>query len=173
MIWNTLRKAIQRMERVTGKRRRHDPLMMRLVQALVQQFAVQATMDPVNEEIRKHDEEGYLEDVVRPERRVFRSFVQFGVAADFTEEERGGEDGHHREGAEGLSNLKPDLISEVARMGEGQGAIEDKDVGCGGEKEVNDTTKEPVRCNTVSDVRQPTAEWVGPVGTNCLPCDQV
>lgn len=48
MIGYTLRKSIQRVERMAGKGGRHDPLVMRLVQRSVHQRIVKATMDPIN-----------------------------------------------------------------------------------------------------------------------------
>ena len=54
--------------------------------------------------------------------------VEFGIAADFSQEARGGEDGHYGEGAQGLEDFEADLVAEVARVGEGEGTVEDEEV---------------------------------------------
>lgn len=52
------------MESVRGERRGHDPLVVRLVQLLVEHRVVQGTVDPVDEEVGEADEEGELEKQV-------------------------------------------------------------------------------------------------------------
>lgn len=47
-----------------GERRGHNPLVVRLVQLLVEPGVVQSAVDPVNEEIGEADEEGELEKQV-------------------------------------------------------------------------------------------------------------
>ena len=113
MIREALRKAVQWMESVARIRGRHDPLMVWLMQCFVNERMVQATMDPVDEKIREADKERKLYDVIQCERGVRRRVVKLGVTADFTQEKRGGENGHYGERDEGLFDLQPDLVLEV------------------------------------------------------------
>lgn len=56
--------AVERVESVRGERRGHDPLVVRLVQLLVNHGVVQAAVNPVDEEVGEADEEGELEKQV-------------------------------------------------------------------------------------------------------------
>lgn len=56
--------AVERVESVRGEWRRHDPLVVRLVQLLVNHGVVQAAVNPVDEEVGEADEEGELEKQV-------------------------------------------------------------------------------------------------------------
>lgn len=47
-----------------GKGCRHDPLVVRLVQGLVDAWVVQAAVDEIDKEVREEEEEGKLEKVV-------------------------------------------------------------------------------------------------------------
>ena len=118
--------------------------MMRFMQPLIQHLTMQPSMDPIDEEIRKHDEQRELEDVVQPKGGFGGVVVEFGISADFSQEERGGEDGHYGEGAEGLQDFEADLMAEVAWVGEGEGGVEDEEVGGCGEEEVDYGAEEPV-----------------------------
>jgi len=64
MVWHTLCKPIQWMESMAGIWRRHDPLVMGLVQRLVNFGMVQAPVDPVNAQIREEEKQGKLKNVV-------------------------------------------------------------------------------------------------------------
>lgn len=75
MVRETLGVTIQGVERVACIRRRHDPLMMRLVQVLVDERMVESTMDQVDEEVRKDQEQRELE-VVIPAGHVCRLGIQ-------------------------------------------------------------------------------------------------
>ena len=46
------------------KWRRHDPLVMRFMQLLVDQRVVQAPVDPIDAEVGEEDEQGKLEEVI-------------------------------------------------------------------------------------------------------------
>lgn len=87
MVRHTLRPSIKRVESVRSIRARHDPLMMRLVQSAVNARVVQASMNPVNEEIGETDEEWELQDTVIWERFFGDGIVEFSVSADFQDEE--------------------------------------------------------------------------------------
>ena len=112
MVGEALSVAIERVECVRGVGRRHDPLVVRLVEALVDERVMQSAVDPVNAEVGEHEEEGELHDVVPHARGVFETVVYLGVAANLEEEERGGEDGHYGEGDVGLAHLETDLVLE-------------------------------------------------------------
>ena len=64
VVWDGLSEAIERVEGVRGKGRRHDPLVVRLVQALVNHRVVQTAVDPVDEEVGEEQEQRELEEVV-------------------------------------------------------------------------------------------------------------
>lgn len=113
MVRNALREAIQRVEGVAGERGRHDPLVMRLVEVLVDARVVETAVDPVDERIGEDDEEGELQEVVAPEGRFGKVVVHLGIAADFEKERRQGEQGHDGEGLEGLPDLHPDLVLKI------------------------------------------------------------
>ena len=66
VIRERLRKAIHGVEGVARVRRRHDPLVVRLVQVAVDERVMQPAVDPVDEEIGKDDEEDDLGPVVPP-----------------------------------------------------------------------------------------------------------
>ena len=70
MIRHTLRETVHGVEGVTRKRRRHDPLVMGLMQRPVYLRMVQSPMDPVDEQIREADKEGKLQEVVQSKRCV-------------------------------------------------------------------------------------------------------
>lgn len=53
MIRHTLRKTVQWMKGMARERCGHNPLMVGLVECFVYQWVVQATMDPIDAEIRK------------------------------------------------------------------------------------------------------------------------
>lgn len=95
MIGHALCETIKGMESVTRIRRRHDPSMMRLVQILVYQGVVQASVDPVNEKVGEDNKERELEGIVPPEWGVGRSTVQLGVSSHFTDKKWDGKDGHN------------------------------------------------------------------------------
>ena len=108
--------------------RRHDPLVVRLVQALVQERMVKASMDPIYAEICEHQEDRKLDPVpstsepaekwVR-EAWISRSVVDEAVTADFGDEEGHCEDGHDRYALACLPYLERHLILEVLRVLEG------------------------------------------------------
>lgn len=112
VVWDTLGPAIERVEGVRGIRARHDPLVVRLVQGLVDAGVVQATVDPVDEEIGKADEEGDLEEAVEREGLFGGSVVELGVSADLKNEERSSQQGHWRHCGHGLSDLQTNLVLE-------------------------------------------------------------
>ena len=143
VVWNSLGKAIHRMESVARVGGRHYPLVMCLVERLVDLWVVQSSMYPVDEEVRERDEERELQEIVQLERRFRRIVVEVRISPDFCKEDRGREDGHAGEGDHGLPDLLSDLVLEVFGVREGR-AVEDEQVGQGCEHEVNNEAKEPV-----------------------------
>lgn len=65
-----LRPAIKRMESVRCEWGGHDPLVMRLVQSPVDTRMMQSAVNPVDEEVRKHDKKRELDQVVKRERSI-------------------------------------------------------------------------------------------------------
>jgi len=89
VIWKRLGEAIERVESVAGVRRGHDPLVVGLVKCLVDHGVVQTSVNPIDEEVGKENEERKLEVVVEREGSFVESVVEFGVAFDFENEARG------------------------------------------------------------------------------------
>lgn len=113
VVRDTLGPAIQRVECVGGEWTGHDPLVMRLVESLVDERVVQASVDPVDEEVGESDEERELQDAVEWEGFLGDAVVEFGVAPDFRDKERDGQEGHEGHGLHGLSDLLANLVLEV------------------------------------------------------------
>ena len=95
VVRHTLRPAIKRVERMRCKGTRHDPLVVRLVQSLIDQGVVQASVNPVNAEIGERDEQRELNEAVKPERLLVECIVQFGVTTDLCDQERGSQKRHN------------------------------------------------------------------------------
>lgn len=144
VVWQTLGPAVERMEGVRGVGSRHDPLVVWLVQALVNHGVMQAAVDPVDEEIGEHEEERELEYVVQRKRRVANSVVHVSVAADFEEEKGNGGGGHARHGLHCLSDLHAHLVLEVFRVVE-VGFVKDEVVGEGSKDEVDEESEDPIK----------------------------
>jgi len=152
VVGHALAVAVERVEGVTGERRRHDPFVVRLVQTLVEDRVVQGAVDPVDAEVCEEDEERELQPVVAAaevfEERVGESrsgdvVIDEAVAADFGDEPGGGEDGHDGDGAEGLLDFEAHLVFEVFGMLEG-GFVENEDIAEGCEGAVDEEAKKPV-----------------------------
>lgn len=93
MIGQALRITIKGVERVTGVRRGHDPLVVGLVKSLVHKRMVKSTVDQVDESICERNEQRELEIIV-PARNLACGLVELGVATDLKKEPRGSENGH-------------------------------------------------------------------------------
>lgn len=136
VIRNALRVAIERVESVARERGRHDPLVVRLVQATVQNRMMQRAVDPVDKEVGERQEERELERKVPPS-VVFDVPVQLPVVLHLEQKQRRREDRHQRQTHRRLRNLLPHLILEEFRVLE-RVLVKDKDVGEGGEGEVDE-----------------------------------
>lgn len=86
VIRHALRESVHRMEGVARKWSRHYPLMMHFVKPFVYFWVVQAAVDPIDEEIRKCDEERELKKIIARERRTRRVIIEFCVATNFGQE---------------------------------------------------------------------------------------
>nr|POE65074.1 hypothetical protein CFP56_34742 [Quercus suber] len=119
VVGHALRVAVERVEGVRGVRGGHDPFVVGLVDAFVQDWVVQRAVDPVDAEVGEHDEDGELDDVV-PATHPFEErmgeaglgdgVVDEAVATDFGDEEGDGEDGHDWDGLHSLSDLHAHLV---------------------------------------------------------------
>lgn len=142
VIRHRLSETIKRMERIRSIRARHDPLVVRLVQTLVDHGVVQPAMDPVDHKVGKHDEEEGLHPLVPAPLGNGRRVIELGEAADLEQEGRRGGDGHERHGDDGLLDFEPDLVVQELGVVEGL-LVEDEDVGERGEDEVVEEAKDP------------------------------
>ncbi|KAB8349513.1 hypothetical protein FH972_023539 [Carpinus fangiana] len=142
VVGDALGEAVERVEGVAGKGGRHYPLVVGLVQVLVDAWVVQAAVDPVDEEVGEADEEGDLQDVVPQAWAVGGAAVHLRVAAHLEEKGRQSAEGHQREGGKGLLDLQAHLVLEVLGVLEG-GLVEDQEIGGGGDGEVEDDGKDP------------------------------
>ena len=89
VVGHTLGPAVERMESVRGVGTGHDPLVVRLVECLVDAGVVQAAVDPVDKEIGEAYEEGELDEAVEWERLFSDGVVEFGISADLKNKEWG------------------------------------------------------------------------------------
>ena len=142
MIRHTLSKAIQWVKRMARKRRRHDPLVMRLVQRLVHRLVMEPTVDPIDAQICEGNEEGELQVVIEAEGRLRGCVIEARIATYFEQEAGGCKDGHDGHGDHRLSDLEAHLVLEVFGVRK-SGVIEDEEVGEGREEEVGYEAEEP------------------------------
>ncbi len=143
VVGHRLGVAVERVERVRGERRRHDPAVVRLVQVLVHQRMVQPAVDPVDEEVGEGEEERELRVVVPRARALGRRVIHLAVSAHLGDEEGHREDGHDGQRDERLPDLLPHLVLQVFRVVEGR-LVEDEHVGERCADEVDDGAEEPV-----------------------------
>lgn len=112
---------------MASKGRRHDPLVVKLVQVLVDQAVVKPAMSPVDAEVGEKEEERELEEVVPEPGTIFGGVVEFAVSAHFKEEEGCCDDGHDGHGLVGCNDFKADLVLDEARVVKCS-LVEDEDV---------------------------------------------
>jgi hypothetical protein len=124
--------------------RRHDPLVMRLVKVLVDEWVVQIAMNPVDAEVGEDEEDGELGEVVPKSRAFIGRIVELAVSADFEAHQRGCAERHERHGLVGLNDLEPDLVLD--ELGVVQGTlVEDEDVRERSKEEVDEESENPSR----------------------------
>lgn len=127
MVWQTLSITIKGVECVGGKRCGHNPLVVWLVDVLVDAWVVEAAVDPVDARVGEEQEEGKLGVGVPLSRALLCRVVKLRVAAHLGKEPGDGQDSHDGEGNVSLLHLKLDLVLEVARVVE-CGLVEDEEV---------------------------------------------
>lgn len=140
MVGHGLGETVERVEGVGGEGGGHNPLVVRLVQTLVDERMVQPTVDPVDAEIGEHDKEGELEPVVGRERGVLDHVVELGPAAHLEEHKEGGANRHEGHSGHGLLDFEGDLIFEVLGVLHGL-LVEYQPIGQGGKDEVEEDTE--------------------------------
>lgn len=116
VVRQRLRPPVHRVEGVRRERRRHDPLVVRLVQVLVHARVVQAPVDQVDHGVGEEDEEGVLQPLVPLAGALRGRVVELGIAVDFEQPERRRQEGHARHRLVGLLDLEPHLVLEVLRV---------------------------------------------------------
>jgi hypothetical protein len=144
VIWNRLGKSIKRVERVACERCWHNPLVVWLVEVLVDQRMMKTTMDQVDKKVGKKQEGRKLQDVVPHSWSILSCIVQLTITpyfSDETERRKGGHDGH---GAICLFHFHFDLVFEELRMLEGM-VIENEVVGEACDEEVEEDAEKPAR----------------------------
>lgn len=108
--------TIRGVEGIRSKRGRYHPLVMLLVESLVYERMVQASMNPINAEIGEEEEQGELQDVVPQSRSIGRSIIHLGVSASFGKDQGKSEERHARKRHESLLDLHSNLIFEIFGM---------------------------------------------------------
>lgn len=144
VVGHTLRPTVHRVESMRREGARHDPLVVRFVQGLVDQRVVQATVNPVDAKIGERDEQRELYKAVAPERLIRERVIEFGVTTNFRDQERRSEERHNGHRLHGLLDFHGNLVLEKFRVMDGR-LVPDKDVGEGGANEVCDQTENPLR----------------------------
>lgn len=111
VVRQTLRVTVQWMECVGREWRGHDPLVMRLVESLVQVLGMQRPVYEVDEGVGEHQKQGKLRKEVEPTVLLYVG-VHLRMPAHLCHEPRHCEDRHDGQSLEGLLDLEPDLILE-------------------------------------------------------------
>lgn len=142
VIRDGLGEAVDGVEGMAGVGRGHDPLVVRLVQALVDGGVVEAAVNPVDEEVGEDEEERELEEVVPQAGALLGDIVELAVAADLEQEEGRRHQGHEGHGLVGVDNLEPDLVLEVLGVVH-DALVEDEEEGQGSKDEVDDEAEDP------------------------------
>jgi hypothetical protein len=94
VVWNGLRKSIKGMEGMRSEGRWHDPLVVWLVEVLVDPWMVKTPVDPVDEEVCEEEEDGELEDIVPHSWTLLCRVVDLAVATNLKPKRSRGQDGH-------------------------------------------------------------------------------
>lgn len=83
VVGEALREAVERVEGVAREGSGHDPLVVRLVEVLVDAREMQPAVDPVDAEVGEEDEEWELRPVIPLPWAIFCQVVEFAVTPDF------------------------------------------------------------------------------------------
>ena len=92
-----------------------NPLVMWLVDVLVQSWVMLQPVHPVNASVCKDEEEGHGEEGVG-KTLVGNVVVQHRMASNFRQEPRQGQESKRRESLERVLNFKLDLVRQKARV---------------------------------------------------------
>jgi len=87
MIRNGLREPVQRMERMRRIWCWHNPFMVRLVDVFVDNWMVLHSVNPINEEVGKEEEERELQDIVPQSRTLLGGVVHLAVSSNLCQED--------------------------------------------------------------------------------------
>ena len=136
VIRHGLGETVERVESMAGVRRRHDPLVVRLVKVLVDERVVEVAVDPVDAEVGKEEEQRELKNIVPHSGPFGGRVIQLGVATDLESHNRCGAECHERHGLVGLNDLEPDLVLDELGVLQGP-LVEDEVVGHRGKEEVD------------------------------------
>lgn len=98
VVGERLREPIDGVEGMRGEGGRHDPLVVRLVQVLVDQGVMQAAVDQVDQGVGEDEEARELQELIPHAGAFGRRIVQLRISANLEEPEDGGEQSHAREG---------------------------------------------------------------------------
>lgn len=112
MVGEALAESVHGVESVAGKRRRHDPFVVGLVQVLVDPGVMQPAVDEVDAAVGERDEERVLQVCVERKGALLGEIVELGVPAHFGDEAQRGQNGHAGHGMHGLFDLQADLVAE-------------------------------------------------------------
>ncbi|KAI3485847.1 hypothetical protein L1887_50645 [Cichorium endivia] len=115
VVGQRLRIAVERVEGVAGKRRGHEPLVVRLVHVLVQPRVVLDPVHPVDQEVGEHKEERHRKHRVRPA-VVRNAVIQLAVPSHLEDEPGDGQKVERQKRAHRRLDLELDLVLEEARV---------------------------------------------------------
>lgn len=127
VVWDALRVAVQGVESVRRERRRHNPLVVRLVEPAVKDGMVQAAVNQVDEAVGKGDKGGELQEEP-PARISVNVVIEHAVSPDLHEEWRCRAERHDRYRLHCLDDLELYLVLQKLGMVE-RALVENEDVG--------------------------------------------
>lgn len=116
VVGHRLGETIQRVESMAGVRSGHDPLVVRLVQVLVDEWVVKVAVNPVDTEVGKEQEERELEDIVPHPGAFVGGVVKLAVATNLKAHERSGAESHEWHRLVGLNDFEPYLVLDELGM---------------------------------------------------------
>lgn len=137
VVWDRLGESIKRVESVGRKWSRHNPLMMWLMQRLVNQWVVQTAVNEVDEEVGEEQEQWELEPLVPGAWSLGCSVVQLRISLKLSCEADRSQERHQWHGRVCLNHLELDLVLEEFWVCECC-VVEDEVVGRGGDDEVEE-----------------------------------
>lgn len=125
VVWHRLRKAVEWMEGMRREWSRHDPLVVWLVEMLVDARMMESSVDPVDEEVGEQQEHWELDDVVPPARTLLGGVVDLAVTSNLKPKCGSCQNGHTGQRLQRLPYFHANLVLQILRMFEGL-VIEDE-----------------------------------------------